>query len=109
MRISSCKRPCHALADHSQLLLPAADHPSHSYQNPGRKAVWNSQTGGRPGCGAPHTCKLIFQTDGNFVEYYDGVPVWNTGTYNRGQTLAMQNTVPYMYIVDKNGAVIWHT
>ncbi len=47
--------------------------------------------------------ELILQTDGNFVMYQNGVAVWNTGTWARGEDLIFSTALPYVKIQDHQG------
>jgi hypothetical protein len=70
--------------------------------------LWASDTGGRTCSG--NNCTLAFQKDGNFVIYFNRVPIWYTSTgANIGQFLYVQNQVPYMYIVNSAGGIAWET
>jgi hypothetical protein len=70
--------------------------------------VWSSGTGGRS-C-SNNNCTLMYQADGNFVLYYNRVPIWYTGTgAGIGKALWMQNVVPYMYVLNSAGTQAWHT
>ena len=52
-------------------------------------------------------CSLVFQGDGNLVDYYNGTPLWNSRTEGRGVTLVALNVSPWLQILDAGGAVIW--
>jgi hypothetical protein len=56
-----------------------------------------------------HNCMIVFQTDGNFVSYFDGVPTWETGTAGRGKSLVFFDIEPYIVVYDANEQPIWHT
>jgi len=49
---------------------------------------------------------LVFQTDGNFVEYASGRARWNSGTYGRGAHLAFQSD-GNIVVYNAAGAPIW--
>lgn len=51
----------------------------------GSKAIWHTQTHGRD------TSHLVFQGDGNLVLYGEGRALWHTGTYGKGEALAVQD------------------
>jgi len=49
---------------------------------------------------------LVFQTDGNFVEYVDGRARWNSGTSGRGAVLAFQSD-GNIVIYSASGKPLW--
>jgi hypothetical protein len=57
-------------------------------------------------CWSTDNGTLVFQSDGNLVEYVGGTPRWSSGTWGRGARLAIQldgNIVIY----NASGAPIW--
>lgn len=57
-------------------------------------------------------CALAFQTDGNLVSYVGGNPLWasNTASASGGTNkLIVQNTAPWLKVVDVNGVSLWDT
>ncbi len=53
------------------------------------------------------SCELIFQTDGNFVMYQNGIAAWNTGTSPSGDALVISTMLPYMKVADLGGTDLW--
>jgi len=51
----------------------------------GTKPIWHTSTHGRD------TDRLVFQPDGNLVLYGPTGAIWHTGTYGKGDVLAVQN------------------
>lgn len=60
-------------------------------------------------CSSPNTCDLVFQGDGNLVSYYNGSPLWASGTNPQGQSMVCLNHAPWIQILNANGSVIWTT
>ena len=76
------------------------------YSTTNPKALWSSQTAGS-NCRV-NNCLLNWQTDGNFVYYYNGLPKWSTHTSGHDHaTLVFENVAPYIYIYNANGQVLW--
>jgi hypothetical protein len=72
-------------------------------------AKWNSQVSQPAGC-MTNECKLVFQSDGDFVSYFNGVPTWSTGTGGgQGKWLAFYDIEPYIVVYDAANRPIWHT
>ena len=70
----------------------------------GVRALWHTQTGGRP-----YITRCIMQTDGNLVLYNSGTtPYWWTGTtsYPGGYLILQNDGNLVMY---QNGVARWHT
>lgn len=60
-------------------------------------------------CSSPNTCDLVFQGDGNLVSYYNGSPLWASGTNPQGQSMVCLNHAPWIQILNTSGSVIWTT
>jgi len=64
-------------------------------------------------CNATLNCKLIFQTNGNLVIYYDSKPTgqpWSTYTNNMGAVAVLfRTTPPYLQIVNSSCQVLHYT
>ena len=74
------------------------------------KALWSSHTSGHTcSSGDNGNCLLTFQGDGNFVLYVNGKPKWDTKTANKGATLLLQDTPPYIVVYGTNGGPVFHT
>jgi hypothetical protein len=52
-------------------------------------------------------CGLFFQSDGNLVKRLNTTAFWASNTANRGSTLTVMNTSPWLKIENSAGAVIW--
>ena len=66
--------------------------------------AWSSgQT--TPNCNG--TCLMAFQDNGNLVAYYDTQPLFQTATTGRGALLVALNEVPFLFILDAAGNLIW--
>jgi hypothetical protein len=57
-------------------------------------------------CWSTDNGTLVFQSDGNLVEYVAGQPRWSTGTWGRGARLAIQ-TDGNLVIYNAAGTPIW--
>lgn len=57
-------------------------------------------------CWSTDNGTLIFQSDGNLVEYVGGAPRWSSGTWGRGSRLGLQ-TDGNIVIYNASGAPIW--
>ena len=63
------------------------------------KVLWASNTAGHScSSGSNGNCLLTFQGDGNFVLYVNNSPVWSTKTQNKGVSLLLQDTKPYISV-----------
>jgi hypothetical protein len=72
-------------------------------------AQWDSQVSQPAGC-VTNDCLLAFQTDGNLVSYFNGVPTWFTGTGDgQGAWLAFYDAEPYIVIYNADYTPIWDT
>ena len=74
--------------------------------------LWEAHTGNHKPCvlGDGDSCRLVFQTDGNLVEYYNGKSIWSSKTLGHDRaTLFFANKAPFMYIINANQQVIWRT
>jgi hypothetical protein len=66
--------------------------------------VWSSVTSGRQ-C---QNCFATFQGDGNLVLYDNGSAYWSSGTSGRNAAvLRMQQSAPYLEVLDPAGDVLW--
>jgi len=72
-------------------------------------AIWDSQVSQSAGC-TTNDCELAFQSDGNLVSYFNGVPTFFTGTGDgQGAWLAFFDIEPYIVIYNAANQPIWHT
>ena len=58
-------------------------------------------------CGDGSLCKLIFEADGNLVNYVNGKVMWTTETAGRGRRLNFMNRTPWVAIEEEAGVVVW--
>ena len=58
-----------------------------------------------PNCNG--TCLLAFQDNGNLVAYYGTQPLFQTATTGQGALLVALNQVPYLFILDAAGNLVW--
>jgi hypothetical protein len=72
-------------------------------------AKWDSQVSMPAGC-ITNDCVLAFQSDGNLVSYFNGIPTWFTGTGGgQGAWLVFFDIEPYIVIYNAAYYPIWHT
>jgi hypothetical protein len=72
-------------------------------------AQWDSQVHQPAGCDT-NDCVLAFQSDGNLVSYFNGVPTWFTGTGGgQGAWLDFFDVEPYIVIYNAAFQPIYHT
>jgi subtilisin family serine protease len=66
--------------------------------------LWSTNT--QPLTCAVSTCVAAFQSDGNLVLYFNGVPHFATGTVG-ARSLLVQATEPFLQILGNNNNVVW--
>lgn len=55
-------------------------------------------------------CSLTFQADGNLVIYWNGSPIWQSGTKDKGYYLKFQDKHDYadrLFILSEFGKYLW--
>lgn len=71
-----------------------------------KECVWASHSNVGNGDGS----KLLFrfQDDGNMVLYYNNEPVWATETFDKGMKFVIEDSWPYLTILNKDGNIVWY-
>ncbi len=75
------------------------------YYDP-KKPIWGA--GSNVGKGDGNKLLFRFQDDGNLVLYYEGRAQWASDTHGSGRKFVIQDSWPYLSILNEKGEVVWH-
>ncbi len=75
------------------------------YYDP-KKPIWAA--GSNVGRGDASKLVFRFQNDGNLVLYYEDSVQWSSKTSSSGRKFVIQDSWPYLTILNEKGEVVWH-